>query len=107
MFLSSSGINKKFAIRKRRIGNRNVINDPSSTANPKSQISMAKYIGFRLIRKGPDVVRADGPPWSWKLVPTFRNAIAAQLARTRPMIISDIPRYVYGLGTMIINGNKQ
>ena len=107
MFLSSSGINRKFAIRKRRIGNKNVINDPSSTANPKSQISMAKYIGFRLIRKGPDVVRADGPPWSRKLVPTFRNAIADQVAKARPMSINAIPRYVYGLGTIIIIGNKQ
>jgi hypothetical protein len=60
--LSSAGIIKKFAGKKRRTGNRNAINDPNSSANPTSQITIAKYIGLRLNRKGPDVTRYETSP---------------------------------------------
>jgi hypothetical protein len=38
-------------------GTGKAISDPSSTARPKAQISMSRYIGFRLYPKGFDFIR--------------------------------------------------
>jgi len=85
---------RKFAVKKSKIGNRNVLNEPRKIASPASQISMLRYIGLRLILKGPDVAMVDDFPCSWKLAPILRNIMAATIPKTKPRSISTIPQYV-------------
>ena len=96
IFLSSRGIIRKFDIRKKRIGKRNTISDPSKTAKPTSQINMPRYIGLRLNPNGPDVTRVNDPSRNLKLVPSFRNNIAVQVINPNPSNINTAPRYEYG-----------
>jgi hypothetical protein len=79
MRLSSVGIKRKFASRKRRIGKRKAISEPSKMAKPTSQISIPRYIGFRLNPKGPPVINASEALCSSYPVCASRNELAVQV----------------------------
>lgn len=55
-------MNRVSIITRKIIGNAKVTNDPDKMATPNSTAVIPRYIGFRLMRKGPEVMSEVGEP---------------------------------------------
>jgi len=58
--------------------------------------AIPRYIGFRLIRKGPDVTSDVGSSDGCRVVEFLRNNERLQKARTKPKPMMRTPEYVEG-----------
>lgn len=72
-------------------GKMNVINVPKRIASPNNIVVIPKYIGWRLMQKGPVIISDVGIPSDFIVVPFFLNKEKAQIAIMSPKIIRTIP----------------
>jgi hypothetical protein len=73
-------------------GKAKVARDPRSTASPRRMASIPRYIGWRLIRKGPETKSAEGVYWGLTVVLLFLKSESAQRFKTTPKAINKRPR---------------
>ncbi|MDD4137962.1 MAG: hypothetical protein PHT99_08755 [Methanoregula sp.] len=79
-----------------RTGNAKVTSVPRNTATPRRTAAIPRYIGFRLIRNGPEVTSDVGSSDSCRVVEFLRNNELLQRARTKPKPMMRNPEYVKG-----------
>jgi hypothetical protein len=80
----------------KRMGNARVTSVPCTTATPRRMAAIPRYIGFRLIRNGPEVTSDVGSSDGCRVVEFLRNNERLQRARTRPEPMMRNPEYVEG-----------
>ncbi|MCX9029890.1 MAG: hypothetical protein OIN86_17125 [Candidatus Methanoperedens sp.] len=69
----------------------NVINESKRMASPNNISVIPKYIGWRLVRKGPSVTSEVGISYGIIVVLLFLNKESAHIAIISPRMIRIIP----------------
>jgi hypothetical protein len=72
-------------------GNINAIKDPKTTDVPNRIIVIPKYIGWRLMAKGPETSSFVGSSNGFMVVFFFLNKASDQIFNTTPKTIIAIP----------------
>ncbi len=97
-----------FSIRNTNIsGDMRLITDPSNSDTPSNMEAIPRYMGWRLIRKGPDTMNEDGFSSGLTVVLLFLNVISVHRFSTIPKITGMIPRYKYGGRMKVQEENKK
>ncbi len=88
-------------------GNANITKVPSNIAIPNNMAAIPRYIGLRLMRKGPEVTSAVGDPYGDTVVLLCKNSELLHRSMTIPKPMIATPKYVYGALMIVMIGKTK